>query len=356
MTGLKIGALGAALAAGLALSASAQESHNFAVVGTWGGLAPWQDHEGPFWNQTLPQASGGRLTATARPLTELGMDGTTVMRELRSGAFDFAHGVFLYVAADSPVIEGADLVGVTPDLATFHRVMEAYRPVLEGEFQRLFNSHILMLYAWPQTHLICRFPADTPDQVDLSFFEGLKIRSFGASATDFITHSLNAVPVAVAFGEVLPSLERGALDCGATGVLSAYSASWQQGTTTDLQMALGYTASFLAVNNDSWAALSDEDRALIEEQVAALENRMWEATARDDTDGINCLADGPCPRGENGHLRQMTMSDAGMAQLRASIESGVIGTWAQRCEERSPGCAAAWNETIGQIVGYTATP
>ena len=59
MTGLKIGALGAALAAGLALSASAQESHNFAVVGTWGGLTPWQDHEGPFWNQTLPEASGG---------------------------------------------------------------------------------------------------------------------------------------------------------------------------------------------------------------------------------------------------------------------------------------------------------
>ncbi|MCB1362292.1 MAG: transporter, partial [Rhodobacteraceae bacterium] len=129
----------------------------------------------------------------------------------------------------------------------------------------------------------------------LSFFEGLKIRSFGASATDFITHSLNAVPVAVAFGEVLPSLERGALDCGATGVLSAYSASWQQGTTTDLQVALGYTASFLAVNNDSWNALSDEDRSLIETQVAALETEMWDATARDDTDGINCLADGPCP-------------------------------------------------------------
>ncbi|MCC5989042.1 MAG: hypothetical protein JJT95_15315 [Pararhodobacter sp.] len=92
-------------------AALAQDSHNFAVVGTWGQLAHWQDREGSFWNEVLPAASDGRLTATARPLTELGMDGTTVMRELRSGAFDFAHGVFLYVAADSPVIEGGDLVG-----------------------------------------------------------------------------------------------------------------------------------------------------------------------------------------------------------------------------------------------------
>jgi TRAP-type C4-dicarboxylate transport system substrate-binding protein len=356
MTGLKTGALGLALVAGMGMSATAQDSQNFAVVGTWGMLAPWQDHEGPFWNETLPEASGGRLTATARPLTELGMDGTTVMRELRAGAFDFAHGVFLYVAADSPVIEGADLVGVTPDLATFRQVMEAYRPVLEDEFQRLFNSHILMLYAWPQTHLICRFEGDVPEQVDLSFFEGLNIRSFGASATDFITSSLNAVPVAVAFGEVLPSLERGALDCGATGVLSAYSASWQQGTTHDLQVALGYTASFLAVNNDSWQALSDADRALIEDQIAQLENQMWDATARDDAEGIACLADGPCPRGEPGGLRQLTMTEAGMADLRASIESGVIGSWAERCEARSPGCAEAWNSTIGPIIGYTATP
>lgn len=352
-------AAGLALATGLALAATAataQGTHNFAVVGTWGQLAHWQDREGPFWNDTLPAASGGRLTATARPLTELGMDGTTVMRELRSGAFDFAHGVFLYVAADSPVIEGADLVGVSPDLDTFRQVMEVYRPVLDAEFQRLFNSRILMLYAWPQTHLICRLPADTPAEVDLSFFEGRNVRSFGASATEFITNALNAVPVSVAFGEVLPSLERGALDCGSTGVLSAYSGSWHQGTTHDLQVSLGYTASFLAVNNDSWNALSAEDQALITAEVARLEEQTWAATAREDAEGVACLSNGPCERGNPGGLSQLTLSEAGQAALRERIETGVIGAWATRCEARSPGCAANWNATIGQLLGYEARP
>ncbi|MBF9033536.1 transporter [Rhodobacterales bacterium HKCCE2091] len=352
MTFSHIGGAAAALAM-TASAALAQDSHNFSVVGTWGVLAHWQEREQPFWDVQLPEASGGRLTATARPLTELGMDGTTVMRELRSGAFDFAHGVFLYVAGDSPVIEGGDLTGVTPDLATFRQVMEVYEPVLEEEFQTLFNSHILMLYAWPQTHLYCNLGEDVSGDVGLDAFQGLNVRSFGASMADFITETLDATPVAVAFGEVLPSLERGALDCGASGTLSAYAASWYQGATHDLQVSLGYTASFLAVNNDVWNGLSDEDRALIEEQVAILEEEMWTATEADSQAGIDCMAEGPCD-GELGHMTQVTLSDAALEQMRETIENGVLTNWAERCEARSPGCVDNWNATIGQLLGYEA--
>jgi TRAP-type C4-dicarboxylate transport system substrate-binding protein len=317
-------------------------------------LAHWQEREGPFWNEQLPAASNGMLTAIARPLTELGMDGTTVMRELRSGAFDFAHGVFLYVAGDSPVIEGSDLTGVTPDLASFRQVMAVYEPVLEAEFQTLFNSHILMLYAWPETHLYCNLPEGTAGEVGLEVFEGLNVRSFGTSMGDFITETLNAVPVDVSFGEVLPSLQRGALDCGATGTLSAYSASWYQGASSDIQVSLGYTASFLAVNNDTWNSLTDDERALIEAQVAILEETMWTATEAETRDGITCMADGPCDRGDLGGMSQITLTPNAMEQMRNSIEGGVIANWAARCEARSPGCVENWNATIGDLLGFEA--
>lgn len=336
------------------MSAMAQETREFSVVGTWGVLAHWQDREGPFWNEQLPAASDGMLTANAKPLTELGMDGTTVMRELRAGAFDFAHGVFLYVAGDSPVIEGGDLTGVTPDLATFREVMDVYEPVLEAEFQKLFNSHILMLYAWPVTHLYCNFPEDTPDAIGLDVFEDMKVRSFGASMADFITETLDATPVAVSFGEVLPSLERGAIDCGASGSLSAYSAKWYQGASHDLQVSLGYTASFLAVNNDVWTSLTDDERALIETEVAKMEEAMWEATAKDSADGITCMADGPCDRGETGGMTQLTLTDEALEDMRASLEAGVLANWAERCEARSPGCVENWNDTIGELLGLEA--
>jgi len=345
------------IAASLAFAAStsvAQEAREFSVVGTWGMLTPWQDREAPFWNDQLPAASDGMLTANARPLTELGMDGTTVMRELRSGAFDFAHGVFLYVAGDSPVIEGADLTGVTPDLATFRQVASVYQPVLEEEFQTLFNSHILMVYAWPQTHLYCNLPEGTSGEIGLEAFQDLNIRSFGASMADFISETLDAVPVAVSFGEVLPSLERGALDCGATGTLSAYSGRWYQGATHDVQVSLGYTASFLAVNNDTWESLSDDERAVIEAQVAILEEASWAATISEDSDGIACMADGPCDRGDTGGMTQVSLTADAEAAMRASIEGGVIANWAERCEARSPGCVENWNSTIGALLGYEA--
>jgi len=345
------------MAASLLVSASsaiAQEKREFSVVGTWGVLSPWKEREGPFWNKQLPEASGGMLTANAKPLTELGMDGTTVMRELRSGAFDFAHGVFLYVAGDSPVIEGADLTGVTPDLASFRKVADVYLPVLEDEFQKLFNSHILMVYAWPQTHLYCNLPEGTTGEVGLDVFKDKKIRSFGASMADFITETLDGVPVAVSFGEVLPSLEKGALDCGATGTLSAYSGKWYQGASHDVQVSLGYTASFLAVNNDTWNSLTDAERKLIEAEVEKLKAQSWAATISEDSDGIACMASGPCDRGETGGMTQVTLSDEAIAKMRASIEGGVIANWAKRCEERSPGCVANWNNTIGKLLGFEA--
>ena len=343
-------------AASLALGASsaiAQKNANFLWLAP-GCFDPLERTRRPVLERQLPAASGGMLTANAKPLTELGMDGTTVMRELRSGAFDFAHGVFLYVAGDSPVIEGADLTGVTPDLATFKQVADVYKPVMEAEFQKLFNSHILMVYAWPQTHLYCNLAEGTTGEVGLDAFKDKKIRSFGASMADFISETLEAVPVAVAFGEVLPSLEKGALDCGATGTLSAYSGKWYQGASHDVQVSLGYTASFLAVNNDTWNGLTADERTLIEAEVAKLEAQSWAATISEDTDGINCMANGPCARGDTGGMTQVTMSSDALAAMRASIEGGVIANWAKRCEERSPGCVANWNDTIGKLLGYEA--
>ncbi|MEZ5649048.1 MAG: TRAP transporter substrate-binding protein DctP [Burkholderiaceae bacterium] len=347
---------GAALAVGLFASPAvqAQEARNFAVVGTWGQLDHWIKRESKFWNETLPKASGGKLTANAKPLTELGLGGNKVMREVKAGAFDFAHGVFLYIAGDSPVIEGADLSGVVPDLPTFRKAMNAYKPVLQREFTDKFDSTILMLYPWPQTHMFCKMPADTGANVDLSAFKGMKIRSFGTSVSDFITNVLHAAPVPVPFGEVLPGLQKGLIDCGATGVLSAYNAKWYQAASHEVVYSLGYTASFLAVNNKVWASLTDDQRKLIQSEVAKLEEQMWSATAQDDETGLACNTDGPCPNGEAGGMKAVRLSDKARADVKAALPSAVLASWAKRCNAKSPGCSDDWNKTIGALIGLEA--
>ena len=42
---------------------------NLKVVGTWGNLSNWKEAEGPFWDKTMPEASGGKITADALPQT-----------------------------------------------------------------------------------------------------------------------------------------------------------------------------------------------------------------------------------------------------------------------------------------------
>jgi len=339
--------------AGIATPALALDTKQFAVVGTWGQLDHWKARESKFWNETLPKASDGKLTANAKPLTELGMDGHKVMRDLKSGAFDFAHGVFVYVSADSPVVEGTDLSGLMPDITTSRKAMNAYKTYLNREFEQKFDSRILMLYAWDEINLFCKLPASTPATIDLAALKGLKVRSYGASVSEFITHTLDATPVPVAFGEVLPSLQKGTIDCGTSGILSGYDAKWYQVATHLVRISLGYTASFLAVNNRAWSALQADTRALLEREIAKFEDEMWAATAANDTRGLNCNTAGPCPS-QIGGMKLVTLTPDAQAKMKASVNDNVVQKWADRCKRRSADCVQNWNASIGSMLGFVA--
>src|SRR5690606_41369115 len=65
-------------------------SHNY----TFGAV------EKPFWEKTLPEASGGRVTADLAGLSESGLKGPEVVRLMRAGALDVGMGVFAYVSGD----------------------------------------------------------------------------------------------------------------------------------------------------------------------------------------------------------------------------------------------------------------
>ena len=89
--GKTLSALGAGLLSmGLLASPAMAEldQMNLKMVGTWGNLSNWKVNEGPFWNDTIPQASGGKITANAVPQTDVGIKGFEVMRMLKIGVFD----------------------------------------------------------------------------------------------------------------------------------------------------------------------------------------------------------------------------------------------------------------------------
>ncbi len=342
-----IHALAAAALAGLALSAPAAADQPVSIkgVGTWGSLTNYQRHEGPFWNEHIAQASGGQIIGDIKPQTELGLKGFEIMRLVKLGVFDYAYGLPGYVAAENAIFEGGDLSSVTQDIETQRRVAEAYFPILEKSFAEIYNAKLLQLYPFPSQTLWCK------DEITgIGDLSGKKIRVYSTTLGDFV-EGVGGTSVTVPFAEVIPALEKGVVDCGITGTMSAYKASWHQVATHAYTLRVGWGLAFGAMNLDKWNSLSPEQQALLQAELDALTDAMWAETATEDAVAISCITGGDCAIGDKG---QMVLVEPSEADLKARDEIAtevVLARWADRCGEE---CAAKWNETVGAVLGLKA--
>ena len=83
--------------------------------------------EAPLWNEWIPAASKGQITADAAPYDQVGIPDDAVLRLLKLGAFDFASFDIAKVAGDDPKFEGCDLSGLTLTFEDARKACEAWR-------------------------------------------------------------------------------------------------------------------------------------------------------------------------------------------------------------------------------------
>jgi TRAP-type C4-dicarboxylate transport system substrate-binding protein len=343
--------LGAALAAILAGAAPAVadiDQRNFKVVGTWGNLANWNLHERRFWAQTLPAASGGRLTANPRPYTELGLSGFEAARLLKLGVYDVVHALTSYTSQDSPAMEGIDLAGVLPDFETYRRALNAYRPIIAREVKNKFNAELIMLYPFPSRQLWCW---QVLGEVSLASLAGKKIRTHSTSYGDFI-EGLGATVVTIAFAEVVPALQRGLADCAIGGTGPAYSGRWNQAFSQHIRVRLGYATAYMAFNGNTWRSLSPETQALIRTNAARLEQEIFAYIAATEQTALDCNAAGPCPWGRPGGMTPIELSAEDQQKVTDIVQHVVLRNWAERCGTWE--CVNDWNATVGAVAGIEA--
>ena len=332
-------------------ASAAMKKKEFKIVGTWSFLDHWKEREGPFWKERLPKLSGGVLTANAKSQTELGLSGFEIMRLLKLGVFDGVHGVTTYVAQDSPAIEGADLAGVIQNLPDYIKANEAYRDIIAREFAEKYGAKLLMIYGWPSQQLWCNLGDKSIKEFGLHQLKGKKIRTYSTTLGDFI-EGVGGSAVTIAFAEVVPALQKGVADCGLTGTLPAYNAKWWQVVTHNIRIRLGYASSFFAMNMKVWNGLDSETQNLLTAELKKLEKEMWDAVEVNDRDGMNCNANGPCPRGPVGGMVPIEPTAADKAKLKEVVENFVLKRLAKRCGTQK--CVDEWNATIGKISGMTA--
>jgi len=180
---------------------------------------------------------------------------------------------------------------------------------------------------------------------------GKKIRTYSRTLGDFI-NGLNASAVTIAFAEVVPALQKGVADCGITGTMPAYNAKWWQVVTHNIRVRVGYAATFTAINMDTWKELNGDTQKLIMSEGKKMEDAIWTFESSLDQMGMDCNASGPCPKGKPGGMIPIIPSAEDNAMLKDISKNVVLKRWAARC---GTACVTEWNNTIGKVVGVTAS-
>jgi len=338
----------AVVAAGSALAQDLPKQ-SFKVVGTWSNLTNWQQNEQPFWAKTVPEASKGQVTANIQSLSELGLKGTEIVRMVKLGLFDFAHGVAIYIAEDATV-EGVDIAGVAKTFDQARKTVDAYAPVLNSTFEKKYGARAMNYYIWPSQMFYCNSPIK-----GLADIKGKKVRVQGTSQGDLV-EALGGTGVTIPFAEVVPALQRGTVDCGITGTMPAFKAGWHEVTSHVLTLPVGFSVSFTIASLNTWNRLDDKSKAFIEGAIKGQTDKWWQVIIDEDTMGLQCTTGtGQCTVGKPGKLIKVEPAAADHTILETAMRDVVLKRWAKRCGNDAA-CISNWNATAGKVVNLTAAP
>ncbi|MCF3933254.1 TRAP transporter substrate-binding protein [Acuticoccus sp. M5D2P5] len=331
----------AAASLGLISSASAQDlpTLQLKAIGLNSATPVSIVDEVPFWSETIPEASGGKITAQVTPLDQMGIDDKTMLRLLKLGVMDFAGMDISKMAGDDPRFEGCDLAGLTltPDEA--RAACDAYRDVIDRILQEDWNAKLLAIGGNTPQVFWCREVVD-----GLNGLKAKKVRVFNNTMRDFLA-GLDATAVSMAFAEVVPALNNGVVDCAVTGSLSGNTAGWNEVTDSIYPMSLGWSINVLAVNLNTWNKFDDATKEFFLEQTAAYEDKMWETIKTSTSEADNCnTGQEPCTMGKLATSTIVPVKDEESEMHKELVEGAVLAGWASRC---GADCVKEWNETVG---------
>ena len=333
----------------IAISATAQDlpETSLSVVGSWSNLPLYLNFERKFWEETVPEASGGKITINMTTFNQMGVAGSDVFRMLGDGVFDVGMTVGDYTVADAPELEGLDVPLLATDAASARKMADAAKPMVADIMRDRFNAHMLAIAPYPPQIVFCN--AEVASLADL---EGKKIRGSGRMTTLFL-EALGAEGITMAFSEVPGALERGVIDCAVTGAGSGYASGWFESSTHLVNLPLGgWDPVITAVNLDVWEGLDPAVQAFLTEQAkTGFEDPAWDDAAGALARDIACLTgSGDCAAGAPASMTLVELSEADQARAVEVLESTILPDWAERA---GGDWSQRWNETVGAALGVS---
>jgi len=350
---MRIARLIAILTVALPTIGAAQDfpSLSFKVIGPPGNSPGYNAVVKPFWDETLPRLTGGKIKGELSDVLTLGLSGAEVFRLNRQGVTDFVSGSGTYASGDLPIIDGTDLTGVSQDIGTFKKVVDAFLPRISAEMERRTGVKVIGAFPTVGQVVFCNAQVNTLDDL-----KGKKVRVSGATLADFM-RGLGATPVTMGFSEVIPAMQRKTIDCAVTGTTTGNTSKLVEVSTHLVPLLTGWSLNLTTVNLQRWQSLPPATRDFIQ---ARLNDKMdadaWLLADKTTDHGIWCSVGDPRCVPDQGPGVQLGRYSLTLAKFtpadderrKSIVREYVLPGFKQRCGVE---CAAAWNDAVGPVVG-----
>lgn len=315
------------------------------VVGYLSNVPAYTQFEKPFWTKTIPELSGGQVTASIQAFDEMGLKGPEILRLISSGVIEFGTATLSYFATDNPVYDAVDLAGLAPTAQAERTIVDTFKPVYDKGLQKQ-GIKLLGIGTNAAQVVFCN-----SEIKGLAGLKGKKIRTSSRTQADFV-EALGGTSVNMAFPEVVPALQTKVLDCAITGSLSGFTAKWYEVSTHLLALPVNWNPILYAVNLKAWNKIDPKVQTFIQTNMTKMIDSIWDDAARQTQEGYDCNSGAEaCPAKVKGKMKLVVPTEADNALLKKLATDSVVPKWAQRC---SAECVKDFNDTIGKKLDIVA--
>lgn len=253
------------------------------------------------WNVGFVNATGSSYLETLKPVPDriaavtkgrlkivtydTLVDGPEQPAAVRDGRLDGSFTIPGWLSAEAPFFDFGNLPGLITEVDVYHTLLNEYlRDATARIWLSKYNAVQLMTGLFEKQCVISRVPIHKVED-----FAGKKVRVHNAEAGELMK-KLGAAPTPIAFGELVPALQRGIIDIVMTSVGTAngfgfytvakHFSIWKIGTIVPW--------TFL-VNKDTWAKLPSDLKPIVQAELRKVEDEHFARTAAFDQKNIDSL-------------------------------------------------------------------
>ena len=211
--------------------------------------------------EDVAAATGGRLRITVFAGGELPYKAPDVVRAVATNQVQMGDVAVGFAAGDVPEVNVLSMPFLCTSYEHFDRALPEIAPILSGVMKERYRLETGVQWTMPPQNLWLNRPMSSLDDV-----KGLKIRTWNPEQVKMI-QLLGGSPVSITSAEVIPALERAAIDGAITSALSANDWRAYDIVKTGYMVNMTMGHQMMLLNGDQFAALPDDIRDILRAKI-----------------------------------------------------------------------------------------